>query len=73
MSSACVLNLRVARVGRGDAGAQVVAARAVGVPERVAAVGEVDARLADRHVQAVLLQRPQERHLDVDVVLAEAG
>ena len=40
-------------------------------PERIAAVGEIDARLADRDIVAVLLHRPQEGHLDVEIVLAE--
>ena len=66
-----VVERGVARVRRGDPLAEQVAAGLVGVPERVVAVGEVDARLAGRGAQAVLLERPQERHLDVDVVLVE--
>ena len=35
-------------------------------------VGEIDARLADIDVQAVLLHRTQKGHFDVDIVLVES-
>ena len=66
-----VVELGMARVGRSDAVTEILAPRIVGHPQRIAAVGEVDPRLPLRHVQPVLLQRAEERHLHVQVVLAE--
>ena len=63
------IELRVPRIGRRNSVAEVLAAKLVGVPEPVAAVGEVDARLANGDVQAVEFHRTQEGHLNVDVVL----
>ena len=61
--------LRMTAVGRGDAFAEVLPAGLVGAPKRIAAVGEVNARLPDGGIEAVLFERPQERHLDVTVVI----
>jgi hypothetical protein len=58
-------------VRRRDALAEVGAPGAIGAPERVLAVREVNARLADRGVEAVQLQRAEEGHLDVEVILTE--
>ena len=55
----------------GDARAQVLAPGVVRAPERVAAVREIQARLANGGVEAVLLERAQESHLHIDVVLLE--
>ena len=66
-----LVELRMSRIGRRDAAAQVVASRSIGVPQRIATVGEIDPRLTNRNVPAVHLQRAQERHLDIDVVLVE--
>ena len=51
--------------------AEVGAAGGVGDPQPVLAVREIDPGLPDRNVKPVLFQRPQERHLDVEIVLVE--
>ena len=61
----------MARVGRSDAVAEVRPAGIVRRPKHVLRVGEIDARLADIDIQAVLLQRTEKCHFDVDVVLGE--
>ncbi len=66
-----LVELGMPRIGWSDAAPQVIATRLVGVPERIATVGEIDACLANRDVESVHLQRPQERHFHVDVVLLE--
>ena len=66
-----LVELGMAGVGRGDAGAEVLAPGVVGAPEGVPAVGGVQAGLANRRVQSVLLERAQEGHLHVDVILLE--
>jgi len=66
-----LVELRVAGIRRRDAGAQIIPAGPVRAPERVAAVGKIQTRLPNGNVQAVLFERAQERHLDVEIILAE--
>ena len=59
-------------VGRSDARAKIRSRGEVSVPQRVLAVGEVDARLRIRCIDAVGFQGFKEGHLDVEIVLVES-
>ena len=61
---------RMRTVGRRDAAPKVVPSGAVRAPELVLGVREVDAGLPDGRVEAMVLQRLQEGHLHVEVVVA---
>ena len=63
--------LRMGRRWRGDAASQVVARVRISAPETVARICEVYSRLADANIDAPRIERVDESHLDVEVVLAE--
>ncbi len=65
------VELGMARIGRGNPAAQVVSPGIVGVPERILAVGKIDASLGRRHIQTKLFESAQEGHLHVQIVLVE--
>ena len=63
--------LRMRRRWRGDAASQVVARVRIRAPKTVARICEVYSRLADANIDAARIERVDESHLDVEVVLAE--